>query len=49
MDKGENKIYEISQMVGFQNTHYFSTVFKKLTQVSPREYAYRQKIDVQND
>ncbi len=48
MDKTEHKIYEISQMVGFQNTHYFSTVFKKLTQMSPREYAYRQKNDVQN-
>ena len=49
MDKTEHKIYEISQMVGFQNTHYFSTVFKKLTQMSPREYAYRQKNDTQHD
>lgn len=49
MDKTEYKIYEISQMVGFQNTHYFSTVFKKFTQMSPREYACRQKNGIQND
>lgn len=32
------KIYEISQAVGFDDTGYFSKVFKKLTGMSPREY-----------
>lgn len=49
MDRTEHKIYEISQMVGFQNTHYFSTVFKKLTQMSPREYVHKQKKDAQTE
>ncbi|MNW37732.1 putative response regulatory protein [compost metagenome] len=32
------KIYEISQMVGYENEHYFSRVFKKITGVSPKRF-----------
>ncbi|MNB95587.1 putative response regulatory protein [compost metagenome] len=32
------KIYEISQMVGYENEHYFSRVFKKITGVSPKKF-----------
>lgn len=31
-------MYEISEMVGFENPYYFSKVFKKTTGMSPREY-----------
>lgn len=32
------KNYEISEMVGYENTNYFSKLFKKLTGLSPTEY-----------
>lgn len=32
------KIYKISQAVGFEDTGYFSRVFKKYTGISPTEY-----------
>ncbi len=32
------KIYEIAEQVGFEDTAYFSKVFKKFTGCSPREY-----------
>lgn len=32
------KIYEISDMLGFESAFYFSRVFKKVTGVSPRDY-----------
>ncbi|WP_182200288.1 response regulator transcription factor [Paraliobacillus salinarum] len=32
------KIYEVGQMVGYDNEYYFSRVFKKNTGVSPRRY-----------
>lgn len=31
-------VYEVSEMVGYQNSTYFSQVFKALTEVSPSEY-----------
>lgn len=34
----ELKIYEICDMVGYRNTKYFSTLFKKLMNASPIEY-----------
>lgn len=38
-----HKIYEISAMVGIPDYQYFSTVFKKLTGCSPREYSKRSE------
>ncbi len=35
---GKYMVYEISEMVGFQNSTYFSQVFKSITGVSPSEY-----------
>lgn len=33
------KIYEISNMLGFQSAYYFSKVFKKVTGMTPREFS----------
>lgn len=38
LKQGEYKIYEISQMVGYQTVQYFSTVFKKETGKSPKDF-----------
>lgn len=38
MESTDRKIYEISEAVGFDDTGYFSRVFKKYTGMSPREY-----------
>lgn len=38
MEDTDRKIYEISQAVGFDDTGYFSRVFKKYSGMSPREY-----------
>jgi len=35
---GNYKVYEVGVMVGFQNEHYFSRVFKKITGISPTQY-----------
>ncbi|MFD0713550.1 response regulator [Paenibacillus sp. GCM10027626] len=32
------KVYQISQMAGYDNPHYFSRLFKKVTGLSPGEY-----------
>jgi len=32
------KVYEVSEMVGYDNPHYFSRIFKKVAGVSPIEY-----------
>ncbi len=32
------KIYEVGEMVGFNNTKHFATTFRTLTGISPREY-----------
>lgn len=36
--KEDYKIYEVSEMVGYQTVQYFSRIFKKLTGYSPKEY-----------
>lgn len=38
MARGEGRIYEISQKLGYESAFYFSKVFKKITGLSPREY-----------
>lgn len=38
MENTSLKIYEISQAVGYDNAQYFSSIFKKMTGYSPREY-----------
>ena len=42
MSNINNKMYEISQMVGFHDTKAFNTAFKKHTAMTPTEY--RSKI-----
>lgn len=41
----EMKVYEVSEMVGFEDTGYFSRVFKKYTGISPKEYKNGKKAD----
>ncbi|UKS29600.1 response regulator [Paenibacillus sp. HWE-109] len=36
------KIYEVAKMVGYQDTHYFSRIFKKWTGVNPLDYREEQ-------
>lgn len=38
MADGDFKIYEISEVLGFESAFYFSRVFKKVTGLSPRDY-----------
>lgn len=32
------KVYQVAEMVGFQDAAYFSTVFKQVEQMSPKEF-----------
>ena len=41
IDTHQYLMYEISDMLGFDNTYYFSKVFKKVTGMSPREHEKR--------
>ena len=38
MAEGDLKVYEISDILGFESAFYFSRVFKKVTGISPRDY-----------
>ncbi|MFD0670654.1 response regulator [Cohnella sp. GCM10027633] len=38
IDTGQYMVYEVSERVGFQNSTYFSQVFKSITGYSPSEY-----------
>ena len=42
MDKGEMPIHRISDETGFSSTRYFCRVFKKATNMTPREYMFKQ-------
>lgn len=39
--KENHKVYEVSDMLGFESAFYFSKVFKKVTGYSPKEYTYK--------
>jgi two-component system response regulator YesN len=41
--EGKLKIYEISDAVGYSDAYYFSKVFKKITGLSPKDYAAQHK------
>lgn len=43
IDTHKYLMYEISDMLGFENPYYFSKVFKKITGISPREYENMKK------
>lgn len=49
MARGEGRIYEISQKLGYESAFYFSKVFKKVTGISPREYMQQHQTDSQPD
>jgi len=34
----DNKLYKIAEVIGYNNIQQFSTAFKKITGVTPREY-----------
>jgi two-component system, response regulator YesN len=38
-------VFEIAKMVGFENPHYFSTVYKKYTGVRPNESRIHLRAD----
>ena len=38
LEDGDLKVYEISDILGFESAFYFSRVFKKITGLSPRDY-----------
>ena len=42
IDTHKYLMYEISDMLGFDNPYYFSKVFKKVTGISPRDHEKRQ-------
>lgn len=39
--RGRYKMYEVAQLLGYEDAYYFSKVFKKVTGMSPREYHLR--------
>ncbi len=43
LKRGNISITDIAFMVGFNDLNYFSKVFKKLTSVTPSQYAKRRK------
>ena len=38
LDTRKYTVYEVADMVGYSNPHYFSTVFKQFTGKSPKNY-----------
>lgn len=38
LDTHQYKIYEVAEMVGFKDNHYFSTMFKKYAHMTPTDY-----------
>jgi two-component system response regulator YesN len=48
MQRGEGRIYEISQKLGYDSAFYFSKVFKKVEGISPREFLQRIESEMSN-
>ena len=46
---GSYKIKTVAEMTGFNDQHYFSRVFKKLTGISPREYVEKERTNNSNN
>ncbi len=44
LDTGKYKVYEVADELGFNNSHYFSTLFKKFTGLTPSEYLQNKHI-----
>ena len=44
LDTGKYKVYEVADELGFSNSHYFSTLFKKFTGLTPSEYLQNKHI-----
>lgn len=44
LDSGKYKVYEVADELGFNTSHYFSTLFKKFTGVTPSEYLQNKHI-----
>ena len=40
----DNKVYEISELVGYEKPRYFSSLFKNMTGLTPLEYREKYKI-----
>ncbi len=38
------KVYEVAERLGFDDTTYFSTLFKKLVGINPKDYQVKQNI-----
>jgi two-component system response regulator YesN len=38
LNSGNNKVYEVAEMVGFHDQKYFAKIFKKLCGETPAEY-----------
>ena len=45
LKENDLKIYQIAEMIGFQEPTYFNTVFKKVEGVSPKEYQLRSSLE----
>ncbi len=42
LEEPESKVYEVAADVGFTHQTYFSSVFKKITGVSPKQFKERK-------
>ncbi|WP_373264411.1 response regulator transcription factor [Hungatella hathewayi] len=38
LNSGDYKIYEVAEMMGYENAYYFSRVFKRYMKLTPKEY-----------
>jgi Response regulator containing CheY-like receiver domain and AraC-type DNA-binding domain len=45
LSEGRNKVYEISEMVGYKSSQYFSQVFRKLTGLNPLDFKDGEETD----